>query len=57
MKFKFKIGKNAKYSGFGRRGMSRGMYSGGYTFWVYGIAGLIALEALECWGDFNDMKL
>ena len=48
------FGKKAKYSGFGLKGCSHGMYArGGYNFWVYGIKGIAAIEIKESWGIYN----
>lgn len=50
---KIVLGNKAKYSGFGLKGCSHGMYSsGGFNFYVFGIGGLIAYEVMERWGDF-----
>lgn len=50
-KTKIVFGKNSKFTYFGKRGSSRGMYSGGFNYWVYGIKGLIALTRYVAWGD------
>ena len=54
---KIKLGKEAKHTNWGRAGLSRGMYTGGFTRWIYGIKGIISYEVLECWGDFKNMTL
>ena len=47
------FGSAAKYTRFGLKGCSRGMYStGGFDYYVYGIAGIIAFEIDKRWGDF-----
>jgi hypothetical protein len=46
------FGKKAKYTYWGRRGCSVGMYStGGYYFYVYGIKGLFNFIVDKRWGD------
>ena len=45
------FGKKAKYTYWGRRGCSHGMYSrGGYDFYVYGIKGLVNIVIDKRWG-------
>ncbi len=51
---KMSIGKKMTCSGFGKRGSARGMYSGGFTMWIYGLKGIIGLEIYECWGSYNE---
>lgn len=51
-KTKLLLGSKAEYTGFGLRGCSHGMYSGGFNFYVFGIAGLIALTHYKAWGGF-----
>jgi len=50
------FGKDAKKTHFGRRSCSHGMYTGGFNYYVYGIAGLFAYEVKESWGDFRTDK-
>lgn len=45
------FGKNAKWNNFGLYGCSHGMYSGGYSFFVYGIKGLFNIIIDKRWGD------
>lgn len=48
----FVFGKKAKYTNWGRKGCSHGMYSsGGYNFYVYGIKGLFNFIVDVRWGD------
>lgn len=51
-RYRLFLGKKSSITAFGLRGMARGMYSGGYTYWVYGIKGIIGLHILEGYGDF-----
>lgn len=56
-KYSLLFGSKAKYSGFGLKGCSHGMYSpGGYNFWVYGVKGMIAFEIYEGWGLYRNKK-
>lgn len=49
---KLLFGSAAKHTHFGLRGCSHGMYSpGGFSYYVYGIAGLFAFEINKRWGD------
>lgn len=49
---KMSFGSKAKYTNWGSRGCSRGMYStGGFDYYVYGIKGLFAFEIMKRWGD------
>lgn len=50
------LGSKMTKTAWGRLGMSRGMYSGGYTIWMYGIKGLIGIKIFERWGDYYNMK-
>lgn len=51
-KTKFLLGSKMKGSGFGRIGCSRGMYSGGFNYYVFGIRGVIGITRYVAWGDF-----
>lgn len=51
-KVELSFGKNAKFTGFGLKGCSHGMYSGGYNFYVYGIKWLFNLTVDRRWGDW-----
>jgi len=55
-KYKIKFGKHTRFNHWGLIGMSRGMYTGGYTYKVWGIKGIMAVEFFECWGTFNNME-
>lgn len=47
------FGKKAKYTNWGLKGCSHGMYSsGGYDFYVYGIKGLFNIIIDKRWGDY-----
>lgn len=50
-KTKFLIGSKSKFTYWGKRGAAKGMYSGGFNYWYYGIKGLIAFSKYEAWGD------
>ena len=51
------LGKKAKYTYWGRRGSSHGMYSrGGFDFYVYGIRGLFNIIIDKRWGDMTAGK-
>jgi hypothetical protein len=53
------FGKKAKYTCWGRKGASVGMYSrGGYYFYVYGIKGFFNFIIDKRWGDMvtNDRR-
>lgn len=50
-KFKLCIGSEMKFSGFGLRGRAKGMYSGGFNYYVYGIKNIIGVTYYEAWGD------
>lgn len=53
-KYSLLFGSKAKYTYWGLRGCSHGMYSSeGYNYWVYGIKGLIAFEIYEGWGIYK----
>lgn len=45
------FGSKAKYTHFGMKGMSRGMYTGGFTFYVYGIKNIINFTVYTSFGD------
>ena len=54
---KILFGKKAKYTYFGLRSCSHGMYSrGGYDFYVYGIKGIVNIIIDKRWGDFIPLK-
>ena len=47
------FGENAKYTYWGRKGCSHGMYSGGgYDYYVYGIKGIFNLIVDKRWGNY-----
>lgn len=47
------LGKKAKYTNWGLKGCSHGMYSsGGFDFYVYGIKGLFNIIIDKRWGDY-----
>ncbi len=51
------FGKKAKYTYWGRKGCSHGMYSrGGFDFYVYGIKGLFNIIIDKRWGDMATVK-
>jgi hypothetical protein len=50
-KTKLLFGNKSKYTYFGKKGCAKGMYSGGFNWYVYGIKGLIAITRYEAWGD------
>lgn len=52
VKTKILFGAEMKYSGFGLRGHSKGMYSGGFGYYVFGIKGVIGIIKYIAWGDF-----
>ena len=53
-KYTLLLGSKAKYTCFGLKGCSHGMYSyGGFNYWVYGIKGLISFEIYEGWGLYR----
>jgi hypothetical protein len=54
-KYKIKFGKSSRFNSWGTIGKARGMYSGGYTYKVWGVKGIVSIEFFECWGDFRDM--
>lgn len=54
---KLKFGNGCKFTCFGLRTKSHGMYFGGYEYYVYGIKNLISFEILKCWGQYNTLKL
>lgn len=46
------FGKKAKYTNWGIKGYSRGMYvTGGFDFYVYGIQGLFNIIIDKRWGS------
>lgn len=48
------FGNKAVMTNWGLRSCSHGMYSGGgYSYYVYGIAGLFNYIVDESWGKFN----
>ena len=48
------FGSKARFTNWGLKGCSHGMYSiGGYDYYVYGIAGLMALEIYSGWGGYS----
>lgn len=49
-KIKLLIGKQSKHTHFGKFGSSKGMYTGGHNYWIYGIKGLLAITKYEAWG-------
>lgn len=51
------LGKKALQTKWGQYGKARGMYTGGYTRWVYGIKGIFTFIILERWGQFWDMEI
>lgn len=51
-KTKLVFGSNSKYTYFGLRGHAKGMYSGGFDWYVYGIKGVIGLTIYKAWGDY-----
>lgn len=53
-KRKVLFGSKAKYTSFGRKGCSVGMYAtGGFYYYVYGFAGLFSFEIMQRWGDMR----
>lgn len=51
-KTKLLFGSNSKKTYFGKCGGSKGMYTGGFDYHVYGIKGIIALTIYKAWGSF-----
>lgn len=51
------LGKKAKQTNWGQSGKARGMYTGGFTRWVYGIKGIFTFIILERLGQFSDMEI
>ena len=47
------FGRNAKYTNFGLLGCAHGMYSGGYNYYVYGIAYIINFTIDRSWGSYS----
>lgn len=50
-KIKLSFGSAMKHSGFGLRGCAKGMHSGGFNYYAYGIKNLIGITYYEAWGD------
>ena len=51
------FGKKAKYTNWGLKGCSHGMYSGGgYDFYVYGLKGVFNYLVDKRWGDMATVK-
>lgn len=51
-KRKILIGSQMKETYCGQYGKAKGMYTGGFTWYLYGIKGLIGYSFYEAWGDF-----
>lgn len=48
----FRFGRKAKWTYWGCKGCSHGMYSrGGFDFYVYGIKGIVNFIIDKRWGD------
>lgn len=45
------LGNKAK-TGFGRHGHAKGMYIGGFDYYVYGLWPFISVTHYFAWGDF-----
>jgi hypothetical protein len=50
-KTKIQLGFKAK-TGFGRKGQAKGMYSGGFNYYVYGLWPFISITHYSAWGGF-----
>jgi len=50
------FGSNSWLTNFGLAGCAKGIYTGGYERFYFGIKGLIGLEILEAWGNYRDWK-
>lgn len=50
-KTKILFGKKSRFTYFGRRGHSKGMYTGGFDWYVYGVKGIFAITKYIAWGD------
>ncbi len=46
-------GKEMYGSGFGLRNQAKGMYTGGFRRYLFGIKNLIGIEVMDTWGDFS----
>lgn len=54
---KLSIGKDSKYTYFGKLGCSRGCADGWFDHFVYGIKGIIGLQIYTGTGIFKDKKI
>jgi len=53
-KVRLLVGCRVWCSGFGIVSRAKGMYSGGYTIWMFGIKYIVGLEIEHSWGDFDN---
>ena len=51
-KTKILFGKYAE-TGFGKKGSGKGMYSGGFNYYVYGLWPFISITHYTAWGNFT----
>lgn len=50
-KTKILFGTKAK-TGWGKAGSSRGMYSGGFDYYIYGLWPFVSITHYSAWGSF-----
>ena len=51
---KILIGKKSTRTAFGKIGSCKGMYSGGFNNYRYGVKGLFSIGYYQGWGSFKD---